>query len=220
MSLSADYWYLKITDRINVLPDTLIFGNPAKYADLFVRNLDGSLKYVWDTNANVGGTNTDGVDVSAVFRLPKTGYGNFVINMDGTYVNKYEYQNEKDGAWVQNVGTYGDSSPVFRWKHTLALSWNYNAWSSTLSQQFMTGYHDQNEQVATKYYQNVPSHTTWALTGTYTGFKNLKLTAGVKNLFDKAPPFSNQGTTFQQGYDPRFTNAVGRALYVRGTYRF
>ncbi|TDK60053.1 TonB-dependent receptor [Sapientia aquatica] len=220
ISMSADYWNIKITDRINSLPDTVIFGNTTKYADLFIRNPDGSLKYVLDTQANLGGSNTDGIDLSTTLRLPKTSVGNFSLNLDGTWVNRYEYQNEKDGPWVQNVGTYGENSPVFRWKHTLAVNWNYNDWSSTLSQQFMTGYHDQNEQVDSKYYQDVASYSTWALTGTYTGFKNIKLTAGVKNIFDKAPPFSNQGTTFQQGYDPRMTNPVGRALYVRGTYRF
>jgi len=47
-----------------------------------------------------------------------------------------------------------------------------------------------------------------------------ELTAAAENIFDRAPPFSNQGTTFQQGYDLRMTNPVGRALYVRGTYRF
>jgi iron complex outermembrane receptor protein len=45
------------------------------------------------------------------------------------------------------------------------------------------------------------------------GFKGVTLTAGVKNLFDKEPPFSNQGTLFQKGYDPRYTDPVGRALY-------
>ncbi|PRC94183.1 TonB-dependent receptor [Solimicrobium silvestre] len=220
MTFSADYWNLRITDSIGTLPETVIFGNPTKYADLFVRNPDGSLKYVLATNANLGGINTDGIDASMTLRLPKTSLGNFVVNLDGTYVNQYKYQNEKDGAWTQNVGTYADNSPVFRWKHTLSLMWTKNVWSTTLSQQFMTGYHDQNQQVAAQYYQDVSSYSIWNLTGTYSGFKNVTLTAGLKNLFDKNPPFTNQGTTFQQGYDPRFTNPVGRALYLRGTYRF
>jgi iron complex outermembrane receptor protein len=46
------------------------------------------------------------------------------------------------------------------------------------------------------------------------------MTAGVKNLFNKEPPFSNQGTMFQKGYDPRYTDPLGRALYLRGSYAF
>jgi iron complex outermembrane receptor protein len=37
---------------------------------------------------------------------------------------------------------------------------------------------------------------------------------------DKKPPHSEQGATFQVGYDPRFTDPLLRAYYVRGTYRF
>ena len=33
--------------------------------------------------------------------------------------------------------------------------------------------------------------------------------AGVKNILDKEPPFSNQGTVFQKGYDPREFALVG-----------
>jgi len=66
----------------------------------------------------------------------------------------------------------------------------------------------------------VPSYALWNLSGTYTGFKGVTLTAGVKNLLDKEPPFSNQGTLFQKGYDPRYTDPVGRSLYLRGSYSF
>ena len=40
------------------------------------------------------------------------------------------------------------------------------------------------------------------------------------NLLDKEPPFSNQGTMFQKGYDPRYTDPIGRAYYLRGSYTF
>ena len=219
LSFSVDYWNMKITDVIGYLPDSVIFADPVKYGNLFVRDANNNLLYVNAINQNLGSIKTSGYDISATYRLPKSGFGNVVINLDGTYVSKYNYQNEKDGVWTENVGNYGDNSPVFRWKHNLALNWNYGDWSSTLSQQFMTGYHDQNF-VADQYKQDVSSYSTWSLTGTYTGFKNISLTAGVKNLFDKDPPFTNQATTFQLGYDPRFNSPIGRAFYVRGTYRF
>ena len=49
--------------------------------------------------------------------------------------------------------------------------------------------------------------------GTYTGFKNWKLTLGVKNLFDTDPPFTNQQNTFQLGYDPTYYDARARFVY-------
>jgi iron complex outermembrane receptor protein len=42
----------------------------------------------------------------------------------------------------------------------------------------------------------------------------------VKNLFDRDPPASDQGQTFQVGYDPRYTDAHGRTYYVGLRYAF
>ena len=50
--------------------------------------------------------------------------------------------------------------------------------------------------------------------------KAVSVTAGVKNLFDTDPPFSNQSTRSQRGYDPRYTDPLGRTLFVRGSYTF
>ena len=66
----------------------------------------------------------------------------------------------------------------------------------------------------------VDSYSLWNVSGSYTGFKGLTLTAGVKNLLDEDRPFTNQGTMFQKGYDPRYTDPVGRALHLRASYRF
>ena len=219
LTLTVDYWNIHITDSIGVLPETTIFGNPTKYANLFVRNADGSLAYVIDTNQNLGDTKTDGIDVTGTWRLPETSVGKFVVGFDGTYVNSYEYQNEKGGAFTQNVGTYADNGPVFRWKHNLTFQWIKDAWSVSLTERFLSGYHDQNN-VAPQFMHDVSPYSLWNVTTTYTGFKHWTLIGGVKNIFNTNPPFTNQGTVFAQGYDPRFTDPVGRALYLRGTYKF
>ena len=65
----------------------------------------------------------------------------------------------------------------------------------------------------------MPSYSLLNLSASYTR-QGWLLTAGVKNLLDREPPFSNQGTLFQKGYDPRYTDPVGRAWYLRGSYTF
>ena len=52
------------------------------------------------------------------------------------------------------------------------------------------------------------------------GIRNLTLSIGIRNLFDRDPPQSLQFTTFQAGYDPRFTDPSGRVLALRAGYRF
>jgi iron complex outermembrane receptor protein len=122
-------------------------------------------------------------------------------------------------VFVQNVGRYADASPVFRWRHNAALAWGNAPWTVTLANRYSSGYEDQND-VEPQYQQKVDPYSTWTLSGTYTGNKQIDITAGIKNLLDEDPPYTNQTTTFQQGYDPRYTDPIGRTYYVRATYRF
>ncbi len=62
--------------------------------------------------------------------------------------------------------------------------------------------------------------TTDNVAGTYSGFKNLEITGGIKNLFAEEPAASNVLDNFQNGYDPRYSDPTGRTFYVRGTYKF
>jgi iron complex outermembrane receptor protein len=66
----------------------------------------------------------------------------------------------------------------------------------------------------------VGAYSTWDLYGSWSPNKQLTLTLGVKNLFDKKPPATEQAATFQVGYDPRFTDPFLRSYYIRAQYRF
>jgi iron complex outermembrane receptor protein len=79
---------------------------------------------------------------------------------------------------------------------------------------------DQNTAVAPEFFNRVGHYPVWNLSTTFTGNKLFELTAGIKNLFDKEPPFTNQVTNFQLGYDPRYTDPLGRTVYARLTYKF
>jgi iron complex outermembrane receptor protein len=86
-----------------------------------------------------------------------------------------------------------------------------------LANHYKSGYLDQNAGGEHNY---VEDYYTWDLYGTWQPVKGLALTFGVRNLADVAPPLSNQASTFQVGYDPRFADAMGRTYYLRGTYSF
>ncbi|RYE98143.1 MAG: TonB-dependent receptor, partial [Oxalobacteraceae bacterium] len=67
---------------------------------------------------------------------------------------------------------------------------------------------------------NVPSYITLDTFFGWTQPKGYAVTVGVRNLADRAPPLSYQTQTFQSGYDPRYTDVLGRTYYVRATYSF
>lgn len=219
LTVSLDYWNIQVKDVIGVLPEATLFSDP-RFSNQFVYNAaNTALLYVNDTNQNLGEIRATGEDLNVTWRLPKTSIGQFLTTYSGTYVNGYEYQNYRNGPFIQNVGTFTDTNPVFRWKHNLAVQWSSGDWSATVSQLYMSGYHDQND-VDPEFFRDVKSYSVWGISGTYTGIKNLSITAGIKNLMDTNPPVTNQGVTFQQGYDPRFADPIGRAYFLRGTYRF
>jgi len=237
LSLGLDVWAISLRNTIGSLSQDFIFANPAKYAALYHRNPAGDLSvdgsqcpnpatcgYIDDRTQNLGGTITNGIDLSLNYRLRAGSFGNFALASNATWIHKYQFQNEAGGTWNQNIGVYAPegSGPVFRWQNTTNLVWNKDQLSAGLTAHYKTGYIDQvNENVTTQPAgYRVPSYTTF---DTYVGWnqkKGLGVTFGVRNLFDRDPPLSFQSSTFQAGYDPRYYDAIGRTYYVRGTYTF
>jgi iron complex outermembrane recepter protein len=229
-----DFWSITLRQQIGTLQDTTIFADPVKYAALFHRAPDGSLSsdgslcpgpncgYFDAFTQNLGEVKTSGVDLSANYRLRAGDVGNFTFGFNGTYVNKFDYQTEAGGVFLNNVGVYGggvalssaQGGPVFRWQHALNVNWTLGAWGVGLVNHYKSHYVDQDPS------NTVGAYTTWDTYGTWQPTKAVALTFGVRNLFDKAPPYSNQAATFQVGYDPRFADATGRTYYLRGTYSF
>lgn len=239
LSFTVDYWSLKIKNLINGLPEQEIFGSAQRYASRFVRcgavaagnvpgfqisDIDACVSYragVLDPIAfidspteNLGELLASGIDISANWRSGATGFGNFGVGIEGTYFTKYEYQRERNGARINAIGVYTDNAPVFRWQHVLTLDWSAGSWGANMAQRLKTKYLDQGGAAV------VGSYALYDASLSFTGVKNLTLSVGVKNLLDEDPPRSVQATTFQRGYDPRFTDPLGRTFTVGASYKF
>ena len=163
---------------------------------------------------------------------PKTGtwregvneWGNLTLGITGTYVSKYRYQREKDGVWISAAGKYSDAGPILRWTHVATADWQYGPWLTTLANRYKSSYDDENnpDRVTdpTKLGHKVDAYSVWDLFVAYKGIKNLTLRAGIKNMFNEEPPASNQGATFQNGYDPRIHDILGRVYTLQASYKF
>ncbi|NHZ79503.1 TonB-dependent receptor [Massilia sp. CCM 8695] len=220
LTLSLDYWDIRLKDQISALAEESIFGNYQKYQNLYFYNAARTrLDYVLTITQNLGEVKTRGVDLGLLWRLQRSQWGNFTVGVDGTWVERYDYQNERNGPFTVNAGRYADASPVFRWRHNASLGWTRGPLNMTLSNRYLSGYDDQPDENGLVP-GRVGHYSTWSLAGTYTAKQKVSVTAGVKNLLDDDPPFTVQSTTFQQGYDPRYTDPLGRTFYVRATYKF
>jgi iron complex outermembrane recepter protein len=236
-TLSVDYWNYTIKDSLGTIGEEALFGDPTKYASNFVRcsqlspserpNFEscdnpGSvdpLAYVADPYVNLGTYKTSGLDFTAAWRSAATDYGRFSVGWQATYVLQYEYQLDAGGVYNNNLGTYFNGQPVSRYRQVLNLGWQQGPWLVNLINRYTRGYNDENF-VDPEFYNRVGSVNTWDLAATWSGSKNLSVTAGLTNLFNQDPPFSNQGSQFQVGYDSRYANPIGRAFLLRAVYVF
>jgi iron complex outermembrane receptor protein len=233
-SVTVDYWKINKRGLVGALSPTTIFGNFAFYAptnivrgpvDPQYPDLPGPITNVILTNQNLGNLKTSGVDVDIAWRGPATGIGQFSAALNGTYIAEWKMQ--PDGLTYESaVGRNASSvpGPFPRWRHYAALNWRYGAGGATLAQTWQSGYEDTNEfspnVTNPPAPQRVSSYDVWDLQGRYSGFRNTTIALGVKNLFDRDPPFTNQPFTNQVGYDPSYADPRGRTFYAKLTYAF
>jgi iron complex outermembrane receptor protein len=236
-NVGVDYWNYVVKDSISQVGENAIFDNPTAYSNSFVRcsqlsaaerdaftscGIPGGdpLAYIVNTYQNLGNYKTSGIDFSAAWRSQAYSFGKFSVGWQATYVLNYEYQFESDGAYFNNLGTYFNGQAISRYRQNLVFGWQLANWSANLINRYSRGYSDDNSFVDPAYYNSVGATNTWDLAVTWNGVKGLIVTAGLTNLFDQEPPFSNQGTLFQVGYDARYANPIGRAFLLRATYFF
>ncbi|MFJ7884511.1 TonB-dependent receptor [Pseudomonas sp. NPDC096917] len=216
LSVGLDFWWIHIANQIAEFPESTLFDDPNTYADRYIRNADGSLNYVQTGLANLGAVKTSGVDVSVDYKFPNTPYGQFGLGLQGTYVSRYDYQTTIGGSYTDKVSAFQDDGMIARWKHVLSGTWNLGAYRASLVNRFTSSYKDANPEANAR----VASYTIWDISGGYTFDKTVDLDVGVKNLFDRDPPFTNQAYNFQSGYDPRYADPLGRTFFARATYHF
>ena len=143
------------------------------------------------------------------------------MDVSGTYYIRNDAQN-LDGSYsgfVSNQNAAVVTGVVPRWKHYASVTWDSGPWSATLGNTFQSGYVDVLPD-GNGNLRRVSSMSLWDLQGTYRGWKNVALTVGVKNLLDTDPPQSNQGNSFQVGFDPSYYDPRARFVYASLGYTF
>jgi iron complex outermembrane receptor protein len=233
VSLGLDWFYMDLKDLVtNGVPIATILDPTlySTYSNLvtrqaacppssFVPGAPCPITAIDQTFVNLGRTKIEGIDVDARIAFPPTSFGRFKAQLNGTYYIKYDIE-QPDGSFagfVSNAFQAVATGITPRWKHYAALTWENGPWSATLANTYQSDYIDVNQDPDGNL-RRVGSMSLWDLQGSYTGFKNLTLTLGVKNLMDTNPPFTNSNLTFQGGYDPSYYDA--RARFVYGSVRY
>ncbi|HEY2864260.1 MAG TPA: TonB-dependent receptor [Casimicrobiaceae bacterium] len=220
VSIGVDYFSVKITDVLTIIDADTIFGNFAQYQGQILRgpptpdfpNLPGQITAVLESTVNAGKQEVSGWDVDLQYRQP-TSWGNFKGQLTGTYLDHYKQTDIATGTLIEFVGqAAAPQGAVSRWRHYATFGWDYGPWNATVAQNFQLGYIE-NGGLDESGLRRVGSYEIYDLSGSYSGFKNVKLSAGIRNVFDRAPPASVGVGTFQFGYDPSYGDPRGRMYY-------
>jgi iron complex outermembrane recepter protein len=183
--------------------------------------LPGPIVQIDQALTNLGNFKVTAVDVSLQYRGPAQNWGAVSIMLAGTYTIQDSPQ-QLGGNYVNQVNHYVPGVGVAPyWHHFLMLDWTYGPWSVTVTENYQTGGYDQPPAPNSGGRQRfIGDYDIWNIGVAYKGFKNWALAAGIRNLFDRDPPFSVQTQSSQFGYDPSYADPHGRLFWAALKYVF
>lgn len=226
--LGFDYFIINKTDEIGLVlaqfvidnvayapnSTTALGGNPAFSV---TRNAGGTITSLNTSLGNLGERKIRGVDLSAEQRFPLAG-GTILIDGTATYYSKYIYADQPGTPLYNRL----DLLNLPRWRSQVRVGYQTGGWDMNLYFNSRASMYDKQQSTAA-----TPVTPTTALVGNfdttdvsvaYMPAKGLRLSFGVKNLFDKEPPFSNNDSRtygFSQMDDIR-----GRYFTLAANYSF
>lgn len=235
VTFGADLWDVRMTNQVSAVSEIQAFADPAKFRELFspfTNPATGELKWSFlQAPINIGRSHYRGIDWDFTVG-EKYSFGKFSLNANGTHMLKANYTTPgTDNVWTNSMDRYGINNAVtFRniARVTAALDSGKMVNSFTLN--YRNGYTDAAASpynLATKanitqpIRLQVPSYSTIDYQGKYNISTKWDVRVGVKNLLDKEPPLSLRTSSGHQvGYDPRYTDTMGRTLYLNTSYTF
>ena len=215
VSIGLDYWLIKKKDEIS----TLSVESAAARGDIG-RSAQNEAQ-VFVTNQNVAAAKVSGIDVDFRVRLGDTPFGKMSIRDSATYYIQSQKQFEEGDVFYEYINTIFNP----RWRNNFNVNFESGPWSTTFIVRTTASMKDTDQpggEPANIRARKIDSHEELDATVVYTGVKSLTLTGGIKNVFDRQPPFSITGSTNQYGslgfpwiYSPR-----GRFFFVSANYKF
>jgi len=215
LGVAVDYWRIKKKDEITTpsvetaAANGAIGRSPSNEALVFV-NLQ-----------NFAAAKIEGVDIDLRWRIGDTPLGMMTVTNAATYYIKNQRQEEPGSAFDEFNGTF-----LFpRWRNTLRVNFERGNWATNFALRSTAHMRDSDQPLGDPENadaRQIAGYDEVDVGVQYTGIKNLTLGLQVKNLFDRSPPYSNEGTQNQYGslgfpwiYSPR-----GRFFAFSASYRF
>jgi iron complex outermembrane recepter protein len=231
-SATVDFFSIKRENTIQVLTIPQLLDNFEILQERFIRDSNGILLAIDQTFANAGTSKTEGFEIVLRGGIDVDSLqGRLTAGLDGTLLTKKTEQVVPSAPVEDRLGVFSVSGDLgLEWKHNAFVSYFNDDWNVTFTQLYRDGYMNQqlpgiaNGTVTRPdVVEQVDEYITYNLTFAYTGFDGLRLTAGVKNLFDEDPPFAISYDSFTGGgssWEPRVADPRGRSFIFQADVKF
>ena len=238
LSLSVDYFNIKVKGYISSVPASLIIsqcfatGDPF-FCGLFNRDprsgvLFGEQGYLVTTTQNTGSLKTSGIDVGLNYSLPTDRFGTFSFDLVGTWLDELVNEPLPGLGSYDCKGLFGPTcgQPSPEWRHQARLTWQDDAKVGSVSLNWryigstkLSNNTDNPFLEGTPYIINskIKAYNYFDLAGTIEVQEGIVFRAGVNNLFDKDPPVIAQGllSSFGNGNTyPGVYDVAGRTAFI------
>ncbi|HWM66090.1 MAG TPA: TonB-dependent receptor, partial [Steroidobacteraceae bacterium] len=228
LTIDVDSFWIYLKNQIVVggLNYAVILQNAqtaTQFANLITRNAAGQIVSISQTNANLFKSQVSGLDVDLKYTIPLEDLGTVTLLSNGTYFYKYDAQNA-DGTWTgqldKGLNNISNGGIVSRFRYNATAVYEARTWNVSVTQNFQKRYRD-GASAITRQFREVSAYDTVDSQASYTGLESFKFTVGVRNLFDKVPPYANYASStnnFVGGYDISYGDPLQRFVYARVKY--
>ncbi len=225
MSLGLDYWRIEKKDAIGTVTADTILANPNdltlynRYISRFHRSPIGTTLYVDQPLENLGGLKTAGWDVDAKMRF-NAGFAKATFSFVGTYLTEWKSQAGKDFAFVSYLGnSFNGGNAYPRWTHVASIDLERGPWMATVEQTYTSGWIEAFLGGGT---HEISGVSRINLAGKFTGFRNLAIKVGVRNVLDDLPPYTDVSSngSHAAGWANAVADPRGRFWYTIISYSF
>ncbi|HEY6927340.1 MAG TPA: TonB-dependent receptor [Steroidobacteraceae bacterium] len=224
IELDSFWIYLKNAIAVGGLSYATIMQNAAseqQFAGYINRDAAGNIVSINQTNANLFKVNVSGLDMDLKYRFDMGSAGRLTALGNGTYFYRYVSQNA-DGSWTSQVdrGLNTAGGVIARFRYNATLVYELADWGASVTENYQKRFHDSAANISgqTRFvaaYETIDSQLF------YQGLKDFKLTLGVRNLFNRNPPYANYASSannFVGGYDLSYGDPLGRFVYLTAQY--
>jgi iron complex outermembrane receptor protein len=214
-SIGLDFYSIEQKDLVGADSFQFIVDNPTLFPGQILRDpITGNLIAINAQFRNLTALRTMGYDLDFKKSLSIAPVGKFTLAGTWTYIQRYKTQ-PAAGEPLQSFLGRNDLTALPRVRGTTSLTWEYQAFTTSLTAYYTGGY---NQELSTTAQTKVGEYRQYDLYVSWEGIKNLKLFASVENLADKHPPFD--ASAAQNYFDFSLYDARGRFFRAGLSYKF